>query len=85
MGSHDRMTPDDLKSIRHRLGLTGPAFARALGYGGDSVRQTIGRLEHGRRRIPPAVAALAVMYDKHGLDPEAAALAEILGAQRAEE
>ena len=45
------MTPADLKSTRHALGLTVEGFARALGVSGDSLR----RWERGD---PPGTVAL---------------------------
>jgi transcriptional regulator with XRE-family HTH domain len=66
------MTGDDLRSIRQRAGLNGPAFAAALGYTGSkqTLAVAISRLENGardRETIPPAVARLAIMFDRFGI------------------
>lgn len=48
------MTPDQLKSIRERLGLTQAQLATKLGV----TRNTINRWEMGLHPIPPLAATL---------------------------
>ena len=63
------MTGPDLKAIRKRLVLSTVALGLALGYEGadNSVSVTVRRYECGSRPIPPTVAVLADMYDRHGI------------------
>lgn len=66
------MTGAELKEIRHRLGLSTTALGRAFGYQGRDVTAsgTIRKYESGERPIPPWLARLAVMFDRHGVPPE---------------
>src|SRR5712671_4886427 len=63
------MTGAEFKAIRMRLGCTGEAFARALGYGGSAqnLKTHIWKYENGRREIPEAVACLAQMFGAYGI------------------
>lgn len=51
------MTPADLKSIRHALGLSAEGFARALDVSGETIRQW----ERGARPVPGSVALICDM------------------------
>lgn len=66
------MTGDELRTIRKRLGMSRVAFGRALGYRGNAntVNVAIAVYERGDRPLPPWIARLAVMYDRHGVPPE---------------
>jgi transcriptional regulator with XRE-family HTH domain len=63
------MTPAEFRAIRKQLGLSTVQMGRALGYEGsdNSVSVTIRRYEAGIRPIPPTVAMLVAMYERHGL------------------
>src|SRR5258708_27291538 len=65
----DVMTGAEFKAIRARLGCTGEAFARALGYGGSaqSLKTVTYRFELGHLDIPEAVARLATMIGAYGI------------------
>ena len=52
------MTPEQLKSIRKRLGMTLEAMGKALGYE-SHWRQRVWGLEHGKKRIGRARQMLA--------------------------
>ena len=58
------MTPDDLRRIRQQSAPTQGAFARALGYESE---ENYRKYETGRRPIPPLLAKLALMIERHGL------------------
>lgn len=66
------MSGSELKTIRNRLGLSAIQLGRAFGYvGGDNtVSVTIRRYESGERPLPPWLARLAVMFDRHGVPDE---------------
>ena len=66
------MTGADLKRIRKALGLSTVEMGRALGYEGadNTVSVTVRRYESGMRPIPPVVAVLVGMFDRHGAPPE---------------
>lgn len=66
------MTGPELQEIRHRLGLSTTALGRAFGYEGRDVTAsgTIRKYESGERKIPPWLARLAIMFDRHGVPPE---------------
>lgn len=66
------MSGAELKTIRNRLGLSAIQLGRAFGYvGGDNtVSVTIRRYESDERPLPPWLARLAVMFDRHGVPPE---------------
>lgn len=55
------MTPDELKSKRHALGLTAEGFARAVGVASD---RTVRKWEHGDRDIPGPVIVLLEMVEQ---------------------
>ena len=63
------MTGADLKAIRHKLKLSTTELGRALGYEGadNTISVTVRRYESGMRPIPPWIAKLADMYDRHGV------------------
>lgn len=63
------MTGAELKAIRHRLGLSTTALGRAFGYEGSDVTAsgTIRKYESDARPIPPWLARLAIMFDRHGV------------------
>jgi transcriptional regulator with XRE-family HTH domain len=63
------MTGAELKTIRHRLGLSTTALGRAFGYAGSDVTAsgTIRKYESNARPIPPWLARLALMFDRHGV------------------
>ncbi|QYO75673.1 helix-turn-helix domain-containing protein [Devosia salina] len=62
-------TGDDMKRIRHELELSTLELARVIGYvGADStVAVTIRRYESGQRPIPPWLARLMLMFERHGV------------------
>ena len=63
------MTGEELKVIRHGLGLSTTEFGRALGYAGElnTISVQIRRYESGAREIPPWIARLATMYARFGI------------------
>ncbi len=63
------MTGSELARIRKRLGLSLTGMGRALGYEGNknTLQVAISRYENGDREIPPWIARLAQMYDRHGV------------------
>jgi transcriptional regulator with XRE-family HTH domain len=63
------MTGNDLRSIRHRLGLSIVRFGRCLGYEGHhgTVNSLVRRYECGRKDIPPTIATLAIMFERFGI------------------
>lgn len=63
------MTGDELVAIRKSFGLSPAKFGRALGYTGD-IRATMRRYENGSKDIPPWIARLAIMFERHGIPPE---------------
>ncbi len=66
------MTGPDLKALRHRMGLHGPAFGRAMGYAtptNGSLASAVSRLE-AMERVPEWLGRLAVMYERHGIPEE---------------
>jgi transcriptional regulator with XRE-family HTH domain len=66
------MTGPELKTIRHRLGLSTLQLGRAFGYTGSDTTAsvTIRKYESGGRPIPPWLGRLAIMFDEHGVPPE---------------
>ena len=67
------MTPDELRSIRERLGLYQADFALALGYRNHTrqgLRQQVNDMEGGRKSITPQVARLVVMFGRFGVPAE---------------
>lgn len=64
------MTPDELKSLRHQMGLTQRELGEALGYQ-DAGATTIRRWEYGTRAIPPVAALLLRYMAKYGLPDSA--------------
>lgn len=64
------MTPEEFRAIRARLGLSLAGLGRAIGYAGKK-RSTVHDYESGRRApIPPWIARLLIMYDRHGVPEE---------------
>lgn len=63
------MKGQELKAIRHRLGLSTTALGRAFGYTGSEVTAsgTIRKYESGNRPIPPWLGRLATMFDRYGV------------------
>lgn len=63
------MTGAEFAAIRKRLNLSLVEFGRALGYDGNrnTVQVAVSRYESGAREIPPWIARLAVMFDRHGV------------------
>jgi transcriptional regulator with XRE-family HTH domain len=63
------VTCAEFRSIREKLNLTTEAWGRALGYRGtySSVARQIRQYESGQRPIPPWIARLAAMYERHGV------------------
>lgn len=63
------MTGPEMQAIRKRLGLSTIELGRAMGYVGadNTVSVTIRRYESGGREIPPWLARLLVMFDRHGV------------------
>jgi transcriptional regulator with XRE-family HTH domain len=64
------VTPEELKSIRHHLGLTQRQLGEALGYR-EKDASTVRRWEYGARAIPPVVALLLRYMAKYGLPDSA--------------
>lgn len=60
------MTPDEIKSIRHRLGLTQRQLGEVIGYR-EKDASTIRRWETGARQITPIAALLLRYMEKYGL------------------
>lgn len=63
------MTGDDMKRIRHGLGLSTIELGRVFGYEGadNTVSVTIRRYESGQRPIPPWLGRLLVMFERFGV------------------
>ena len=63
------MTGPEFRAIRKHLGLTLYAWGRALGYSGNrnTIQCAVQRYEKGERDIPPWIAKLAEMYERHGI------------------
>lgn len=63
------MTGYEFSAIRKRLGLSLYDWGRALGYEGNrnTVQVAVSRYERGDRDIPPWIARLAMMFDRHGV------------------
>jgi len=63
------MTGDEMKSIRHQLGLSAVQLGRAMGYTGadNTVSVTVRRYESDMRPIPPWLARLLKMFEMHGV------------------
>jgi transcriptional regulator with XRE-family HTH domain len=66
------MTGRQFASVRRRLGLSLYDFGRALGYEGNrnTIQVAISRYERGERDVPPWIARLAQMFDRHGVPAE---------------
>lgn len=56
------MNPADLKSARHKLGLTLSEMAPMLGYTGEHGAQQVRRMETGEREIRDAQRRLVQAY-----------------------
>jgi len=63
------MTPDELKSIRHALGLSVSQAAIVLGYEGPHGADQVRTMERGKKAIMPAQARLMAAY-RDGYRPE---------------
>lgn len=65
------MTGEEMKSIRHRLGLSAVELGRAMGYTGadNTVSVTVRRYESDMRPIPPWLGRLLRMFEMHGVPP----------------
>jgi transcriptional regulator with XRE-family HTH domain len=63
------MTGEEMKSIRHRLGLSAVELGRAMGYTGadNTVSVTVRRYESDMRPIPPWLSRLLLMFEMHGV------------------
>ena len=73
-------TPDRVRALRKRLGLTQAAFADALGL---ARYQSVNELEAGRTAATGAVARLLDLFDAHGLlRPDAPADGDATAADR---
>lgn len=61
------MTGAELKRIRRRLGLSTTELGRAFGYEGSDITAsgTIRKYESDARPIPPWLARLAYMFERH--------------------
>lgn len=53
------MTPQQLKSLRERLGLSQDEMAARLGYEGAQRRAIVSKMESGLLRIQPATPRMA--------------------------
>ena len=69
------MTGSELRAIREGLGLSLVGMGRALGYQGtrETLNAQMHKYESGARPIPPWIARLASMYQRHGVPEEWAA------------
>jgi hypothetical protein len=63
------MTGRRFQQIREGCGATATAFAKALGYVGSAkaLYVIVQRFETERRKVPPTVARLAYMFERHGI------------------
>ncbi|WP_157959915.1 helix-turn-helix domain-containing protein [Devosia submarina] len=66
------MTGAEMQAIRKRLGLSTVQLGRAIGYVGadNTVSVTVRRYESDGRDIPPWIARLLIMFDRHGVPEE---------------
>ena len=65
-----RMTGDDLRTIRKRLGLSLHDWGLALGYSGPHTRQQVHKIEVGIAPLTERTARLARMYELFGIPDE---------------
>jgi len=63
------MTGEEMKAIRHELGLSTVQLGRAFGYGGEdnTASVMIRKYESGGRPIPTYLQRLLLMYRRHGV------------------
>lgn len=63
------MNGEEMKRIRHQLGLSTTQLGRAFGYEGqdNTVSVTIRKYESGSRPIPPWLGRLLQMFETHGV------------------
>ena len=63
------MTGDEMKRIRHQLGLSTLELGRVMGYSGadNTVSVTIRRYESGQRPLPPWLGRLLLMLERYGV------------------
>lgn len=63
------MTGEEMKTIRHELGLSTVQLGRAFGYGGEdnTASVMIRKYESGGRPIPVYLQRLLEMYRRHGV------------------
>jgi hypothetical protein len=63
------MTGEEMKSIRHELGLSTVQLGRAFGYGGEdnTASVMIRKYESGGRPIPVYLQRLLLMFRRHGV------------------
>lgn len=64
-----RVIGDDMKRIRHQLGLSTLELGRVMGYDGadNTVSVTIRRYESGQRPLPPWLGRLLLMLERYGV------------------
>lgn len=76
------MTGDEMKSIRHRLGLSAVELGRAMGYTGadNTISVTVRRYESEMRPIPPWLGRLLEMFRRHGVPPRWTYAPELVAA-----
>lgn len=67
------MTPDELVSIRERLGMERWELGEAIGYTGANARDTIGKWERGAKPIPAYRAEMMLALADGRPIPESAA------------
>lgn len=65
-------TPDDLRAIRKKLGLSLLQMGQAIGYQGtdQTIKNVWHRYETGERECPPWIARLAYMLGRYGVPPQ---------------
>jgi DNA-binding transcriptional regulator YiaG len=63
------MTGEDMKAIRHELGLSTVQLGRAFGYAGEdnTASVVIRKYESGARPIPAYLQRLLLMFQRHGV------------------
>jgi transcriptional regulator with XRE-family HTH domain len=67
------MTGPELKAIRRELGLSTRELGYALGYRGNLNTVSVMIREYERtngRTIPPWIARLVLMFERHGVPPD---------------
>ena len=63
------VTGEDMKRIRHQLGLSTLELGRIFGYAGaeTTVSVTIRRYESGQRPLPPWLGRFMLLLERHGV------------------